>query len=53
MMPIRFVSVVVLALGLLVGVAAQAHAVGMPGSVGGPAKQNAGVVIGKPIQKHH
>jgi hypothetical protein len=24
-----------------------------PGAVGGPAKQQAGIVIGKPILKHH
>jgi hypothetical protein len=52
-MPIQFVSVLVVAVGVFVSAASQAHAAAMPGSVGGPAKQHAGVIIGKPIQKHH
>jgi hypothetical protein len=48
---------IILALGLIgspiIAAAIPAHAVGLPGAVGGPAKQNAGVVIGKPILKHH
>jgi hypothetical protein len=48
---------VILILGVtgcsVIAVSARSYAAALPGSVGGPAKHNAGAIIGKPILKHH
>jgi len=49
-MMLRIILVLALTGGSVIGAA---RAATPPGSVGGPAKHNAGVVAGKPIVKQH